>query len=150
MNKILMVTIFIFQSFLTGQAQFVTITLTNGMPYKDVIIDEINLVIPNVFTPNGDGNNDNFTIKITGANLIKELKVEIFNRWGMLVQSSRFDVKSLASAVVSSPSGLGAVIWNGRTTAASLAPEGTYFYVITYTTTNDEVKSEKGSVTLLR
>ncbi|PCJ23096.1 MAG: hypothetical protein COA97_12375 [Flavobacteriales bacterium] len=42
------------------------------------------------------------------------------------------------------------VIWDGRTTAGAAALEGTYFYVITYTTLDDEVKTEKGSVTLLR
>ena len=43
---------------------------------------EIVFVVPNVFTPNNDGDNDNFVVQLTGVDLLKELKVEIFNRWG--------------------------------------------------------------------
>ena len=50
---------------------------------KTIIVDtEISFVIPNVFTPNFDNDNDNFVIQLTGDSLIKELKVAIFNRWG--------------------------------------------------------------------
>jgi gliding motility-associated-like protein len=106
-----------------------------------IVEDEISLIIPNVFTPNGDGNNDNFVIQLTGASLIKELKAEVFNRWGEIVQSKKFKVESFNQQFT---------LWDGRTTAAALAPEGTYFYVISYETLDGEVKSEKGSITLLR
>ena len=42
------------------------------------------------------------------------------------------------------------VLWDGRTTAAEIASEGTYFYSITFYQTNGEVRKEKGTVTLLR
>ncbi|HRN41953.1 MAG TPA: hypothetical protein PK649_07765, partial [Vicingus sp.] len=62
-----------------------------------------------------------------------------------------FDVQSLASAMVSSPSGLGAfVIWDGTTTTGKEVPDGTYFYVIHYTKLTGEVENLKGSVSLLR
>lgn len=40
---------------------------------------EPTIFIPNVFTPNGDGANDSFFVTTTN---IKEMKMEIFNRWG--------------------------------------------------------------------
>lgn len=40
---------------------------------------EPTIVIPNVFTPNGDDANDEFFVTTT---LIKEMHMEIFNRWG--------------------------------------------------------------------
>jgi gliding motility-associated-like protein len=114
-------------------------------------IDSLVIVIPNVFSPNSDGQNDNFVIEIQSANLLESLEVEIFNRWGQLVSGSRFDVQGLASAMANSPSGLGAfVIWDGTTTTGTKVPEGTYFYVFTYTTKTNETKTEKGTITLLR
>jgi len=42
------------------------------------------------------------------------------------------------------------LVLNGSTTAGSEASEGTYFYVVTYTTKTGETITEKGTVTLLR
>jgi len=123
--------------------------LINDIQVNCTVPDTLELTIPNVFSPNGDGSNDNFVIQINGASLIKELKVEIFNRWGMLVQSSEFGGANL-SEIPAFAGKTELVVWDGRTTAAALAPAGTYFYNITYTTLDDKVKSEKGSVTLLR
>jgi gliding motility-associated-like protein len=114
-------------------------------------IDSLVIVIPNVFSPNSDGQNDNFVIEIQSANLLESLEVEIFNRWGQLVSGSRFDVQGLASAMANSPSGLGAfVIWDGTTTTGTKVPEGTYFYVVTYTKLTGETESLKGTISLLR
>ncbi|MCL4856745.1 MAG: gliding motility-associated C-terminal domain-containing protein, partial [Flavobacteriales bacterium] len=113
--------------------------------------DSLVLIVPNVFSPNGDGSNDNFVLQVQSAHLLESLGVEIFNRWGQEVSSSEFDVQSLASAMVSSPSGLGAfVIWDGTTTTGKEVPDGTYFYVIHYTKLTGEVENLKGSVSLLR
>ena len=111
---------------------------------KTIFIDpneEISLFIPNVFTPNGDNENDNFIIQLIGATYLESLRVQVFNRWGQEVAGSKFDVQSLVSE---------AVIWNGTTNAGNKASEGTYFYVVSYTTKLGETVTEKGSVTLLR
>ena len=113
-----------------------------------VVEDEISLIIPNVFTPNGDGENDNFVIQLSGATLLKSLKAEVFNRWGMLIKDFKLEISNSISNLQSPISNL--TIWDGYTTAAALAPEGTYFYVISYETLDGETKSKKGSVTLLR
>ena len=84
------------------------------------------LLIPNVFTPNGDGENDLF--KPYGTN-ITSLYMEIYNRWGELI----YRTEQVNSG------------WDGRTTAGALCTEGTYFYLI-------EVNGEtyKGTITMLR
>lgn len=115
--------------------------------------DSLVLVVPNVFSPNADGSNDNFVLQVQSANLLEKIEVEIFNRWGMLVQSLKFDVQSLASAMANSPSTDGLttfVIWDGTTATGKEVPEGTYFYVINYTKTTGEKESLKGSISLLR
>ncbi|MDT8411498.1 MAG: gliding motility-associated C-terminal domain-containing protein [Vicingaceae bacterium] len=121
---------------------------------KTIFIDpneEISLFIPNVFTPNGDNENDNFVIQLIGTTYLESLEIKVFSRWGQEVAGSKFDVQSLASVMDSSPSGLGAfTVWNGKTTAGNKASEGTYFYVVSYTTKLGETVTQKGTVMLLR
>lgn len=80
----------------------------------------------NVFTPNGDGANDEFRIQYDGR---AEYEVFVYDRWGRKLFSSR-----------SSSHG-----WNGLTPGGEPAREGVYFYVATI-----EGKTFKGSITLLR
>lgn len=66
----------------------VTVTDVNGCEASDAInlIIKINrrVFIPNAFTPNGDNNNDTFTI--FGDDLVEKVNsLEIYNRWGELV-----------------------------------------------------------------
>jgi gliding motility-associated-like protein len=63
--------------------------------------------IPNVFTPNGDGNNDVF--EIVGLDQYDRAEITIFNRWGNEVYRNR-DYKNN---------------WDG-----SNLNEGTYYYLI--------------------
>ena len=86
------------------------------------------LSIPNAFSPNGDGINDTWNIKdIEGY---PNCTVDIFNRYGTKVYSSR---------------GYG-VAWDGRYNNADL-PVGTYYYIINL---NDGSKVISGYVTLIR
>ena len=91
----------------------------------------VSIYIPNVFTPNLDGNNDLFIITQKGY---KDLNLEIYNRWGLLI----WEINAL------SPN------WDGRTSAGGLASEGTYFYILKTTDKKDEVKTYKGSFLLSR
>ena len=68
--------------------------------------------VPNVFTPNGDGQNDYFMISANGA----RLKLEIFNRWGYKMFSR---------------TGTENIVWDGYNPQGTLVSPGTYFYVIT-------------------
>ena len=89
--------------------------------------DETKIIIPNVFTPNGDGNNDVFII--SGSDNCSHYKIQIFDRWGMLVFESEQT----------------GFVWDGRTDAGIVCEEGTYYYVLSNNTT-----TKKGFVTLLR
>lgn len=68
------------------------------------------LLVPNVFTPNGDGQNDEFRVAYRS---LKEFHCWVYNRWGKLVYSWTDPAKGWDGTI------------NGRPAA-----EGAYFYVI--------------------
>ncbi len=69
--------------------------------------------IPTVFSPNGDGRNDVFTIKTNFQNA----NVSIFNRWGKPVFTSDGQVDQL--------------VWNGTDQASGQkVADGVYYYII--------------------
>jgi gliding motility-associated-like protein len=71
------------------------------------------------FSPNGDANNDFWTIR--GIEYYPDNEVKVFNRWGNLVyETSGYNN--------SSSSWQGQV--NGKLSIGSNAPDGTYFYTI--------------------
>ncbi|MBL0327974.1 MAG: gliding motility-associated C-terminal domain-containing protein [Bacteroidetes bacterium] len=90
----------------------------------DVILD-CDLNVPNVFTPNGDGNNDFFLIS---ANGIKTFSISIYNRWGTRVFESEDITKS----------------WDGGDST-----DGTYFYIIKAESINGKQFDQKGYLQLL-
>lgn len=75
-----------------------------------ISISESMLKVPNVFTPNGDGSNDEFRVVYRS---IKEYNIWIYNRWGHLVYKSNDPAKG----------------WDG-TIGGRPAAEGAYYYVI--------------------
>ena len=88
--------------------------------------------IPNVFTPNGDGIGDEFTIIYNGTLLDYDLS--IYTKSGQLVfHSQQIDD-----------------YWNGKLSGNNDASEGVYFYVITATGANNEKLTQKGTVQLIR
>jgi gliding motility-associated-like protein len=89
------------------------------------------LVIPNVFTPNGDGTNDVFN---AGAiRNVTSLNILIFNRWG----ESIFQSNNLNFA------------WDGQYQSQK-CPTGVYFWVVQYIDINGNKHDLSGTVTLLR
>ncbi|MDF2450405.1 MAG: hypothetical protein K0R26_2909, partial [Bacteroidota bacterium] len=70
------------------------------------VFDNFSIIVPNVFTPNGDGANDLFRITTTG---VEELNCDIFNRWGLKV----YTIKSASD------------FWDGGGNNA-----GTYFFIL--------------------
>jgi len=96
------------------------------------VYEKFTVVIPNVFTPNGDGKNDAFTINMTG---IESVYGEIYDRWGLKMFSweQRNDG------------------WDGRSPAGTTAPEGTYYFILIIKPQDGGKEHiEKGSLTLLR
>lgn len=88
--------------------------------------DTIFLVIPNVFTINNDGTNDNFEV---GSKGIRQFSITIYNRWGQELYASD-DVHFK---------------WNGGNYG-----EGVYYYKVIYSTSKEQSKTLKGSITLIR
>jgi len=102
-----------------------TVNVTVGL--KDVASK-----IPNVFTPNNDGKNDLFDISALN---MKDLTMEIYDRWGIKMYDTSDPKKG----------------WDGKH-GSSEAADGTYFWIIKYKSDcgGDDSYVEKGHVTLLR
>lgn len=75
-----------------------------------ISVSESLLLVPNVFTPNGDGVNDEFRVAYRS---IREFHCWVYNRWGHLVYEWTDPAKG----------------WDG-TIGGKPAAEGAYFYVI--------------------
>lgn len=81
----------------------------------NILVENCEPVIPNTFTPNGDGDNDEFTIhKLKGV--YEDFKLTIYNRWGNIVYEGGNDD----------------AFWDGKVDGfISDDPNGaTYFYVL--------------------
>lgn len=119
-----------------------TIVDVNGCRDSAQLVVEVdfnrNVYIPNVFTPNGDGPNDEF--RIFTCNGVSKIKtVGLFDRWGNQV----FSAKDLA------PECAGVRLWDGRFNS-KIANAGVYVYVITIEFIDLSVLTYRGDVTLLR
>jgi gliding motility-associated-like protein len=106
----------------------------DSVSHNALILDRITLFVPNAFTPNGDGVNDDFLA--FGQN-ITGFKMYIYDRWGEEV----FQTTDLNKG------------WNG-TYKGQLARDGIYSWIILYQEDyrlfQMNAKSIKGHVTLLR
>ncbi len=89
------------------------------------------MVIPNVFTPNGDGFNDIFSINYD-PDVISSIEMVVFDRLGGEVFRTDNPLKG----------------WDGTTNNQPVA-DGVYYYIVT-TTKQEQTKEYKGFITLLR
>ncbi|HEY1040436.1 MAG TPA: gliding motility-associated C-terminal domain-containing protein [Bacteroidia bacterium] len=119
--------------YLTDGSYHVMLVAGNGNPAcKDtsyleiVVLPNSALIIPNIFSPNGDNINDVFQLK---AIAVKELTVDIYNRWGQHVLT----FNGLTSS------------WSGKEYS-----EGTYYYLVKGNTEDHKLIDEKGTVQLVR
>ena len=108
----------------------------NSLGCADTAIKDIyvtpEILIPNVFTPNGDGNNDILLFKIGGATCYHCI---IYNRWG----ASVFETNDINTG------------WNGKIhQTGSEASDGVYYYVIDYCDEKKINHSLDGFVQLIR
>ncbi|HRF82247.1 MAG TPA: gliding motility-associated C-terminal domain-containing protein, partial [Flavobacteriales bacterium] len=110
---------------LVGATYVVTATDDCGRSASasSIVTVECDIVIPNVFTPNNDGQNDRFVIEgiLSTTNTVK-----VFNRWGQVV----FEANNYRNN------------W-----AASGVPEGTYYYEVIV---DRHDKPYTGHLTILR
>ena len=120
---------------LKSTTYYVTITSPNECSAKDsfkVIVKEVpsDVVLPNIFSPNGDNLNDRYSAKVIGKAQITSFK--IFNRWGEKVYEGSDNFSS----------------WNG-TYKGEEAPIGIYIYVVEYKLF-EKFYTLKGSLSLIK
>lgn len=98
-------------------------TSTSGIPST--------VSVPNVFTPNGDGINDQLQMLTIN---IASVTMRIFNRYGQEI------------ALLERPRQM----WDGRTFAGEVASDGTYFYIVEALGIDGVEHDLTGHITLLR
>ncbi len=109
-------------------------TVRDSVQITLVDCPEDTIALPNVFTPNGEGGNNNFRPIILSG--VASLHFTVFNRWGQPVfQTSRMDLE-----------------WDGRTGGGEPVPDGVYFWVLEFVPEHAPAtrQSQHGTVTLLR
>jgi len=95
------------------------------------VLGEALISIPNVFTPNGDGNNDAFEVTWVG---LTGLKCEIYDRWGVLI----YQWDGLTGK------------WDGKTYNGKYATDGVYYYIVNAVTQQGDQRKLTGFVHLIR
>lgn len=83
------------------------------------VVEQAILSFPNVFTPNGDGANDEFLATISG---VQSMNITIFDRWGFKIHTASLNGISPAPGTIS--------CWDGKNGGGNLASDGVYYYVI--------------------
>ncbi len=93
--------------------------------------------IPNIFSPNSDGNNETFVPSFRDGVTINSYSISIFDRWGNQV----FTSTSLDES------------WDGRIGDANSADPGVYVYIVKVDYTDDRTSGEQtitGDITIIR
>lgn len=96
-----------------------------------VSAQEPSVVVPNVFTPNGDGENDVFSVRVDG---FTELECVIYNRYG--AQVYRYE-------------GING-FWDGRTQTGLICGSGVYTYLIRASNADGSSETYQGNLHLIR
>ena len=115
----------------------VTVTDDNGCKANDNVKIKViksceeDVFLPNTFTPNNDGTNDNFYVR--GNNIISLKSFRVFDRWGKMV----FETSDINQG------------WNGLINGTP-ATIGVYVYHVEGICRNGGIFVKKGNVTLLK
>ncbi len=96
-----------------------------------IVIQPSNVFIPNVFTPNGDGQNDVFSVKSEGLNTENMM---IFNRWGEKV----YEWNVVGGS------------WDGTKNGKTECAQGVYYYVFKAIGFDNVNYEKQGIITLLK
>lgn len=103
---------------------------SNSIEIGDLIILDAALFIPNTFSPNQDGLNDEFVVTVLN---LKKYQLKIYNRLGENIYQT--------SSIFNN--------WNGKHKNQDV-PVGTYYYVIFGTNIYNQDVKYTGSLTLIR
>ena len=112
-----------------------TVTVNNCQATDTVLVsNDCELVLPNAFSPDGDGINDYFCPREFASAALSNFSMDIYNRWGQLI----FQTKNLE--------GRG---WDGRFNGVN-QPEGVYVYIVSATFKDGKSETKRGNLTLFR
>ncbi|SIT07692.1 gliding motility-associated C-terminal domain-containing protein [Filimonas lacunae] len=118
-----------------SQTYEIAMTFPSGCVTTDTLLVQVlisnDILVPNVFTPNGDGQNDKLLPNLRGVEKLNYFRV--FNRWGKKV----FETSDAANG------------WDGYVNG-ELQPLATYVWVAEGVDRDGRVIHRQGSVTLLR
>ncbi|MGF2411317.1 T9SS type B sorting domain-containing protein [Ferruginibacter sp.] len=95
------------------------------------VVDKSYFAIPNAFTPNGDGKNDQLNVRINGY--INLVYFKVYNKWGEQV----FETRDFATG------------WDGRYKGA-LQNTGSYIWIAEGKDFNGNLINDRGMFTLIR
>lgn len=102
----------------------------DSLVYEYLFVDSVQIILPNAFTPNGDGINDIFTGLLRN---LKEVDFRIYDRWGGLVYRTNQVV----------------VRWNGTSNGSDCAA-GIYPFVLEARGKNERPYQLTGQIVLIR
>ncbi len=97
---------------------------------ENIVCGEPNIFVPNIFTPNGDGVNDEVGVE---GKYIKELFFIIFDRWGEEMFSTRNQDEK----------------WDGKHRGIDCM-QGVYYYRLDVICDEEQTYSTSGDITLIR
>lgn len=95
-----------------------------------IILKDGSIFIPNAFSPNGDGINDELRVSIPN---LRDYRMSIINRWGTKVYESTDIFQN----------------WDGKRLHQDL-PAGIYYYIISGKDVHNNIIKKTGSIMLLR
>jgi gliding motility-associated-like protein len=98
--------------------------------YVTVYVEDCASFVPNIFSPNGDGNND---VLYVMSNYIQSMQFSVYNRWGEMV----FESKDVNNG------------WNGEYKGKACEPSVFVWYLEALLLNGETIK-RKGNVTLVR
>lgn len=101
------------------------------------VVEETEIYIPNIFSPNGDGVNDHFKFQSNSDGLMIE-SITVFDRWGELMFESNGSINNED-----------AVMWDGSFNGTP-CNSGVYIYVIKYLDIKGNMVDKVGDITLVR
>ncbi len=128
-----------------SQEYQLTVIDINGCSATNTVFVEVdanrNVHIPSAFSPNGDGENDIFSIFT--CNGVSEIKaVRVFDRWGELMHES-------TGLTPNCEPGIGVQVWDGRFNGQELNP-GVFVYVVEVGFIDGVELTYRGSIALLK
>ena len=116
---------------------YVTLTASDDLDCQNSSTQIINVAAsllfysPNVFSPNGDGINDNFNVSVVGQ---EDFELFIFDRWGKQLFTTKDPNEG----------------WNGTYPNGDDVPQDVYMYKVFMSNTGVGEKVEKGRVSIIK